>query len=360
MAVELQGLTIQGAEVGFTNMPEDTVIPLANTVGNIPTEWTLSTDLTDKFIISAGDTYSVDQTGGNLTHFHTGEMDPHEHTLPARLGKAGVYHGAPQLLQNRLILQSPPVEYTTNSASNLPEFVAMPFITNAAPQGIPPKGVVGWTKPGVPPGFDLADGNDGRKDLRNKFIIGAGDTYAFGDTGGADSHVHTGSSDQHFHQLFEGTDIQGGSFNTSWATLNRTISFTTNSRDSVPPNYALTYIQNTSGITQPIIAGMVVWTKKEAIPTGYVTPHADIVNKLIVGAGDTFNIGDNDSTGTHTHTGTANTHTHPMDSSGSEINVRTGANFNQISSGPSARGMGTTDSKNHIPPFRAFLPMMKT
>lgn len=34
----------------------------------------------------------------------------------------------------------------------------------------------------IPAGWALCDGNDGRPDLRNTFIIGAGDTYAVDDT----------------------------------------------------------------------------------------------------------------------------------------------------------------------------------
>lgn len=34
----------------------------------------------------------------------------------------------------------------------------------------------------IPAGWALCDGNNGTPDLRNKFIIGAGDTYAVNDT----------------------------------------------------------------------------------------------------------------------------------------------------------------------------------
>lgn len=35
----------------------------------------------------------------------------------------------------------------------------------------------------IPAGWALCDGNAGRPDLRDKFIVGAGNTYAVGDTG---------------------------------------------------------------------------------------------------------------------------------------------------------------------------------
>ena len=131
--------------------------------------------------------------------------------------------------------------------------------------------VVAWggTIQNIPSGWALCDGQDGRPDLRNKFIIGAGDLYSVGDTGGsADavlvSHTHTGSTNTtgaHVHTLvfgfnrFEGPfEAQGGNTNI----FNRTISgadshthtFTMNAvggsengvGKNLPPYYALAYI----------------------------------------------------------------------------------------------------------------------
>lgn len=43
----------------------------------------------------------------------------------------------------------------------------------------------------IPTGYVLCDGNNGTPDLRNRFVIAAGDTYGPDDTGGANSHGHT-------------------------------------------------------------------------------------------------------------------------------------------------------------------------
>ena len=42
----------------------------------------------------------------------------------------------------------------------------------------------------IPDGWALCDGTNGTPDLRNRFIIGAGDTYTSGDVGGETSHTH--------------------------------------------------------------------------------------------------------------------------------------------------------------------------
>lgn len=51
----------------------------------------------------------------------------------------------------------------------------------------------------IPSGYYLCDGNNGTPDLRNRFIVGAGDTYSVNQTGGsadaiAVSHTHTATS----------------------------------------------------------------------------------------------------------------------------------------------------------------------
>jgi hypothetical protein len=68
---------------------------------------------------------------------------------------------------------------------------------------IPSGGIILWSGSvaSVPSGWFLCNGSNGTPDLRNRFVVGAGDTYAVGATGGADSvtldasqmpaHTHT-------------------------------------------------------------------------------------------------------------------------------------------------------------------------
>ena len=121
----------------------------------------------------------------------------------------------------------------------------------------------------IPSGYYLCDGTNGTPDLRNKFIVGAGNSYSVNQTGGsADaivvSHTHTATSTVtdpgHFHQYnFPNTGNSYGSnggglinsgvaTNTSTATTGLTVA-TTNATAGVsgtnanlPPYYALAYI----------------------------------------------------------------------------------------------------------------------
>lgn len=121
----------------------------------------------------------------------------------------------------------------------------------------------------IPSGWYLCNGSNGTPDLRNKFIVAAGDTYSVAATGGsADaivvSHSHTATSSVtdpgHNHTynspLAAGpTSRQSGSdainqatYNTSTSTTGITVSTSVASTGSsgtnanLPPYYALAYI----------------------------------------------------------------------------------------------------------------------
>lgn len=120
----------------------------------------------------------------------------------------------------------------------------------------------------IPSGWLLCDGTNSTPDLRNRFVVGAGSTYAVGATGGtADavvvSHTHTATSvvtdPGHSHQYIRDkdagslsshqySDSNAGYLNTSTATTGITVA-TTNASTGVsgtnmnlPPYYALCYI----------------------------------------------------------------------------------------------------------------------
>jgi hypothetical protein len=127
----------------------------------------------------------------------------------------------------------------------------------------------------IPAGYVLCNGSNGTPDLRNRFIVGAGSTYAVDATGGsADaivvSHNHTATSTSvvtdpgHVHQLGSAGGFSGGGFPTnetqgasgfasSSATTGITVATTTTNtaagtsgtNANLPPYYALCYIMKT-------------------------------------------------------------------------------------------------------------------
>jgi len=93
----------------------------------------------------------------------------------------------------------------------------------------------------IPDGWALCDGNNGTPDLRDKFVVGAGSTYAPDATGGATTHTHDFTTDGHTHTIPAGSDIETG---THWGedTNEKTDSGTTDPSSSLPPYYSLAYI----------------------------------------------------------------------------------------------------------------------
>jgi len=93
----------------------------------------------------------------------------------------------------------------------------------------------------IPAGFILCDGGNGTPDLRGKFVLGAGDAFNPGDTGGTSSHDHTVATFGHTHTLTAGAAVGSGA---DWTaeTTTKAPSGTTNEVSHVPPYHALCYI----------------------------------------------------------------------------------------------------------------------
>lgn len=150
-------------------------------------------------------------------------------------------------------------------------------LTNLMPSGA----IILWSgaSNAIPTGFVLCDGTNSTPDLRNRFVVGAGSTYAVGATGGADSvtlttsqipsHNHTATSTStvsdpgHAHS-YAGSSPSGGTGDSSRqaeptgkttgsATTGISVSTSTsigntgggNSHENRPPYYALCYIMKT-------------------------------------------------------------------------------------------------------------------
>lgn len=110
--------------------------------------------------------------------------------------------------------------------------------------GVPVGGIIMWSGlvANIPAGYALCNGSNGTPDLRNKFIIGAGDTYAPAATGGTatvtlieanlpahthawtgttatgGSHTHVVTDPGHTHTVQDRTSAGGadGGFADSW------------------------------------------------------------------------------------------------------------------------------------------------
>lgn len=97
----------------------------------------------------------------------------------------------------------------------------------------------------IPQGWALCDGNGGRPDLRDRFVIGAGNTYAPDDSGGSVNHTHDFTGSGHIHSIPNTNACPGAAAQlclNGTDTGSQSAAGTTNSDGGLQPYYALCYI----------------------------------------------------------------------------------------------------------------------
>jgi len=93
----------------------------------------------------------------------------------------------------------------------------------------------------IPTGWHLCDGTMGTPDLRNRFIVAAGDTYQPGNFAGGPTHSHSFTSDYFRMDLIAGNDV-GSGYTYGYQTDFQVATGDTDPSTSLPPYYALCYI----------------------------------------------------------------------------------------------------------------------
>jgi hypothetical protein len=154
-----------------------------------------------------------------------------------------------------------PTAPTAAPGTNTTQLATTEFVTSSL---FPSGGIIIWSgsSASIPTGWLLCNGSSSTPDLRNRFVVGAGSTYAVGATGGsADaivvSHTHTATVTDpgHFHSngatnYYIGDNGSHGvvtnQTNTGTATTGITVANSTTGSSgtnaNLPPYYALCYI----------------------------------------------------------------------------------------------------------------------
>jgi hypothetical protein len=179
---------------------------------------------------------------------------------------------------NSPTLTGTPLAPTASSGTNTTQIASTAFVATAVAAVLPSGGIIIWSgsSASIPSGWVLCDGSNSTPDLRDKFVIGAGNSYAVAATGGSKdaivvSHTHTATSTSsvtdpghthNFNQQIGGTAGGGilplttGSSASGYIVANTTgITVSTSTTNAsagssgtnanLPPYYALCYIMKT-------------------------------------------------------------------------------------------------------------------
>jgi hypothetical protein len=160
-------------------------------------------------------------------------------------------------------LTGTPIAPTAALGTNTTQIATTAFtIANGIPSGC----IVMWSGSiaTIPIGWFICDGTNSTPDLRDRFVVGAGSTYAVAATGGSAnaivvSHTHTATSTDAGHTHLangfggaapgltspSGTPVNGqSSTTTGFASITTTVASagTSGTNANLPPYYALAYI----------------------------------------------------------------------------------------------------------------------
>lgn len=95
----------------------------------------------------------------------------------------------------------------------------------------------------IPTGFALCDGNNGTPNLTDRFVPGAGDSFAPDDQGGSVNHTHPFTTNGHFHTMTTANTIFPGTLLDNVTTVN-VDSGTSDPESTLPPYFALAFIMH--------------------------------------------------------------------------------------------------------------------
>jgi microcystin-dependent protein len=246
-------------------------------------------------------------------------------------------------------------------------------VINVTPPGVPSGAILAWSGSiaNIPAGFVICDGTNSTPDLRDRFIVGAGTTYAVDATGGANTvalttaeiagHTHTvsgttASDGAHTHNVSGNTSNTGAhthnvSGNTSNTGAHTHTGSTSNTGAHTHPGRSVS-VQPDANSPAPIVSTAGIQSNS---PRSFVNRPADFMNS----AGAHSHNFTTDSDGAHSHTvsGTAasdGAHSHTLSGTADSA----GAHTHTFSATSGSTGGGSAHENR--PPYYALAYIMKT
>ena len=359
-----------GFSAFLINAPLGVVVAWSGTEDNVPKGWSICNgengtfDLQDKFLLGAGPNHAVGETGGEEeVKLTVNTMPSHNHTVPVQSTATGRPSSVYITGGYKSGTAYSDVRTTTTGDAqphnNMPPYYTLLYIqkTSATPTdymtteevmaaiqeamsnipasgGVPINTITIWSGAvdDIPTGWALCDGQDGRPDLRGRFVLGAGGTYNPGAAGGSEEVTLTvGQMPEHSHtEIGHGNIVSNralsetGNWNIMANARTNSTSATGSSQPhpNMPPYYALCYIikvsaDETDGVTMEQVqdaiqqaieaippgsnipaGGVIIWTgAADAVPDGWAlcdgtngTP--DLSGRFVLGSSATHAVGE--------------------------------------------------------------------
>src|SRR3990167_544139 len=185
----LRELTVNGANLTVANANGYSGNPLLGLASTISSDHSFTgiTSFSQPIAATGG-------LNGNTAGTHTGSVVGNTagvHTGPV-VGDAvgnhsGTFEGSADFTAGTILFANGQIPLAALAAA------VLAYIQAA---GAPPGGIIAWygNLSSIPAGWFLCDGANGTPDLRNRFIIGAGQAYDVDAVGGVENHNHAASS----------------------------------------------------------------------------------------------------------------------------------------------------------------------
>lgn len=270
--------------------PKGAIMAWSGALSNVPEGWAVcdgtngTPDLRGRFLLGVGNNHVNRSTGGEEKHKLTvAETAPHAHRVYFDGGAINNYTNSGALYKWTATTSSPTSKAGIMSETvgdgephnNMPPYYTLYFIMKLVDDPDPitlysvkaPVGtIVIWSgsEDNVPEGWALCDGQNGRPDLRGKFVLGSSDSHEIGETGGEEKHVLTiDEMPSHTHGVYFSTGGTKAAYGTSdsgfnasnISSLNQTFEVGNSvPHNNMPPYYTLCYIikispDETDGVT---------------------------------------------------------------------------------------------------------------
>ena len=251
---------------------------------------------------------------------------------------------------NSPALTGTPTAPTASYGTNTTQVATTAFVQAAIPSGV----ILLWSGSvaSIPSGWALCNGSSGTPDLRNRFVVGAGSTYAVGDTGGSATSTLTSSElPAHTHSLSASGTTSGQSVGHT-----HTFSGTTGNQSADHTHSGTTDVNTFAGTINGISESFAVSGSASGVFTktgGHPVNNTPVANDSGGGDGVTFD-------GTHSHTFTTGTtsanHNHTYSGTTSAVS---GDHTHTVTVTGTSGSTGSGASFTNLPPYYALAYIMR-